>query len=234
MPPQPTLAPYNTSRGEVLWAVAPPRNESGTTFLDVLAVGDALVTAAEEVRGVRCVPLNRTLEAMQALKMEYVATPADARRLAQAMQVDAVVVSSVTAYDPYKPSIGLGAALYARPGALETGAPSTTDSRKLATMTTDSAPVTQTGGDRPLATTSEHFDSRNNQVLADVKTYAEGRQKRESALGWRSYAASAERFTEFASYRTIQSLVQQEWIRHTLGQTPVTTKPDNKPVASRN
>src|SRR4051812_20156380 len=64
--PSVIVAPYDPSRGEVLWAVVPLRNESGTSIVNVGAMSDKLVNAAEEVRGIRCVPLNRTIQAMQA------------------------------------------------------------------------------------------------------------------------------------------------------------------------
>ncbi|MBL8999886.1 MAG: hypothetical protein JNK25_01970 [Phycisphaerae bacterium] len=225
VPPQPTLAPYTGAR-EVTWAVVPPRNDSGASEVDTLAVGDALVAAAEQVRGVRCLPLNRTIEALRGLKMEAPQSAADARRLAQAMRVDAVLISTITAWDSYKPEIGIAAALFARPGALEVSPAATASSRDIQTSTTESS-ASFAASDAPLAMTSEHFDARNHQVLADLQTYATGRLKGPTALGWRSYASTSKRFTEFATYRTIQVLVQQEAMRVSASQTQVGTKPDN-------
>jgi len=160
-PPQPILAPY--PGGEVAWAVVPPRNESGTGDVDVLAIGDALVAGAEEIRGVRCAPLNRTIEAMRALGLNGLSSAADAQRLAQVMRVDAVLVSSVTAWNPYKPEIGLAVGLYARPGAMAVKSGNGLNSRDLQTQTVDSgAGRGLDTGDRPLAQVSEHFDSRNH------------------------------------------------------------------------
>src|SRR5882724_8298688 len=48
MSPAAIVAPYDTSRGEVLWAVAPLRNESGTSLVNIGAISDKLVNAVEE------------------------------------------------------------------------------------------------------------------------------------------------------------------------------------------
>src|SRR6185436_9665749 len=49
--PAVTTAPYDTTKGEVLWAVVPLRNESGTSVVNIGNMSDKLVSAAEEVRG---------------------------------------------------------------------------------------------------------------------------------------------------------------------------------------
>lgn len=211
IPPQTTVAPYSTLRGEVLWAVAPLANESGTTRVDE-GLSDQLVAAAEEVRGVHCLPLNRTLAAMSALKIGQVRTPEEARALAQALGADAILVGSVTAYDPYTPKIGLTVALYARPGAMsERG--TQVNPREVASSAVEAPAVAARWPGGPLQVVSEHFDGKNNQVLMDVKAYATGRQNKASALGWRRYVASAPLFGEFVAHRTVAEIVEREWVR---------------------
>jgi len=218
--PSLSVAPYDTSRGEVLWAVAPLRNESGTSEADPEAMGDKVVAAVEEIQGVRCVPLNRTIAAMAALGMRSLSTPADARKLAQAMGVDGVVVGSITAYDPYTPTLGLALALYARPGAM-TPAADSLDTRALTAAPSDAGRVRGSGfADAPLAVASEHLDAKNHQVLLDVKAYAQGRQKTPSALGWRRYTASMDLYGEFAAHRMVDALIKQEWVRTSVAGVP--------------
>lgn len=211
-PPRVLTSPYDSSAGEVLWAVVPLRNESGTTTVDVLMVSDKLVAAAEEAEGIRCVPLNRTIEAIRALRMNGVNSPADARRLAQTMGVDGVLVGSVTAYDPYTPVMGLSVALFARPGGMAVTRAALTP-RELGTSPTEGTPPPTRFGDNPLASASVHLDAKNNQVLMDVKSFGEGRLKGPSALGWRRYLASVEGYSEFCAYRTIDEVLRQEWVR---------------------
>jgi len=222
-PPRTLVAPYDTSRGEVLWAVAPLRNESGVPAANIELITDKLVAAAEEAEGVRALPLNRTLAAMQALKMNGVGSPADARLLAQTLGVDAVLVGSLTAFDPYAPTIGLAVALYPKPGAYTAGR-TALNPRELQSSVSD-----QTVGridEAPLTSTSMHLDGKNHQVLMDVESFADGRLKQPSALGWRRYLASADLFSEFAAYRVVGDLLRQEWVR--LGRAQVSQTADGR------
>lgn len=213
-PPSATVSPYDTSRGEVLWAVLPLRNESGTLQPDILSISDRLVAAVEEVRGVRCVPLNRTMEAVLALKLEGgVKSPHEARLLAQAMGVDGIVVGSLTAWDPYTPQVGITLALYSRPGSMGGEAPKGTDPRALTTSATGEMPVSERFAEKPLSTVSENLDAKNHQVLLDVQQYAEGRVDPGSALQWKRYVKSMDLYQEFVAHFVVDRLIQAEWSR---------------------
>lgn len=211
-PPEVTVAPYDASRGEVLWGVVPLRNESGATVLDRYAISDKVVAAAEEVRGVRCVPLNRSIEAMRALRLNDIRTPKDLQMLRAELGVDALLVGSITSYDPYTPTIGLSLALYAGPGTLGQPGARALDARKLSSSPVDNAAPSE-NGDHPLALVSENLDGKNHQVQMDVRTYAEGRTEAASALGWRRYLASMDLFSEFAASYAVGRIVQSEWVR---------------------
>ncbi|MCC6676932.1 MAG: hypothetical protein IT436_07300 [Phycisphaerales bacterium] len=213
VPPQTLVAPYDASRGEVLWAVVPLRNESGTSQADPLAISDQVVAAIEEARGIRALPLNRTMEAMRALKMGGVGSPADARKLAQALGVDGLVLGSVTAYEPYEPTIGLSLALFARPGAMQTVTKDPLDVRKLAAMPAEAPRDPGAFQEAPVSVFTAHLDGKNHQVLLDVKAYAEGRHDPGSALNWKRYTASMELYTQFAANHAVGGLLEQEWMR---------------------
>jgi hypothetical protein len=226
--PRTLTSPYDTSAGEVLWAVVPLRNESGTSVTDPLALSDHLVGAIEEVEGIRCVPLDRTLAAMQSLKLRAIQNPAQARSLAQAMGVDGVVVGSVTAYDPYTPVMGLSLALYARPGATMTARPNPAfNPRELTESPTDQTVTNADSGynERPLAVWSGRLDAKNHQTLMDLRIYASGRTRDLSAMGWRRYTASMDLYSQFAMYRGVDGLLQQEWTRVARAQMPKLIEP---------
>lgn len=213
-PPQATVAPYNTARGDMLWAVVPLRNETGTLQADILTITDRLVAAVEEVRGVRCVPLNRTLEAIVALKFNGgVKTPAEARQLAQAMGVDGVVVGTLTAWDPYTPQVGMSLALFARSGTMGGEEPKITDTRALTASAHGQPPASERFAERPSSTVSENLDGKNHQVLLDVQRFAEGRTEPVSALGWKRYLKSMDLYQEFAAHFVVDRLIQAEWSR---------------------
>lgn len=212
--PRVLTAPYDPAQGDLVWGVAPLRNETGTSALDTLSVTDALAKAVEQVRGIRTVPVNRAIETMRSLDMRGVNTPSDAKKLAQAMGVDALVVGSVTAWDPYDPPvIGLSLALHADPGVL-VGHRGELDARKLSRLSTEFDPAARSRYvDRPVTVASDVLDARDHGVLLDLRAYAEGRADPESALGWRVYTASMELYTEFAAYHAVRTLLDQEWVR---------------------
>lgn len=217
-PPEPVVAPYAAERGEVLFAVVPLRNETGTTLADASDMSDRLVAAFEEVRGIRVLPLNRTIEAMRTLEMDQVRTPADAERLTRALGADAVVIGTLTAYEPYDPQLGIALTLFAGPGPVSGMAPAPTpaavDPRQLRSMPTESGgqPASRFAS-APTNSISEHFDGKNHGVLEAVKRYAEGRTERPSALGWRRYVESMPLYQEFASHHVVELLMASEAAR---------------------
>jgi hypothetical protein len=217
--PRTLTVPYDISRGDVFWVVAPLRNDAGTSQVDTVAMSDVLVGTIEEVKGLRVMPIVRVMTAMQALEMSSVRTPSDARRLAQALGADGIVVGAITSWDPYTPSIGVTLALYARPNTM--GSPeSTIDVRSLQGATSAAQTESQAWIDRPLAIYAERLDAKNNAVLMDVRSYASGRTVEPSALGWRRYLQSIELYSQFVMHSAVDGILQQEWVRVSRAQMP--------------
>ncbi|MEX0876005.1 MAG: hypothetical protein WD114_00980 [Phycisphaerales bacterium] len=215
-PPGVIVSPYDTAGGDVLWAVIPPMNESGTSLASEMAIGDAVVAAAQGIRGVRCLPLNRTLEAVRALGLtDGIRSSADASKIAEYLGADAVLAGSVTAYDPYNPPVfGLALALYARPGAMNNPDAGRLDTRALTMSFTDFGTFDGLSfAGEPISVVSEHLNARNHDVQFAVKAFAEGRSNHGSALGWRVYLASMDLYTQFAAHHTIGRLIDEEWLR---------------------
>lgn len=211
IPPQVLVAPYDSSQGEALWAVVPLANESGVSFANTELVADALVAKLDESRGIACLPLNRTFAAMRARGMTGVRSPADARMLANTLGVDAVVIGSVTAYDPYNPpKLGLVLAVFAKENRPSDGI----DPMKLQIAYTDQDPKVRTQyPDKPIAAISEHLDGANHEVQMAIQRYAAGRHEPASALGWRGMLASMDLYVEFAAYQAVSRLLEQERLR---------------------
>ncbi|MCC6427159.1 MAG: hypothetical protein IT435_10110 [Phycisphaerales bacterium] len=226
-PPGALLAPYGTESQTMLWAVTPLRNESGTTLADPLAISDKVVAAVAETRGLRCLPLNRTMETMRALDMTSIRTPADAQALAKAMGADGILVGSITAYEPYQPIFGISLALFGRPGAMSTAGTTELDAKALASKTTETPAAGPSNfAQKPLSVISDHLDGKNHQVLQDVQDYAHGRSDPASSLGWKRYVASMDLYTEFAAHHALGQLIHQEWMR--LGLTPPSAAAETK------
>lgn len=226
--PTATVAPYDTSIREVVWAVLPPRNESGTSLAQTDLIGDELVAAVQQVRGVRCLPLNRALDAARELGMpEGPRDSADAIRLADALGVDAVIASTVTAYDPYDPPIlGLALALYAKPGSMNATTQAALDTGALRMAFTDFGRFegVRFGGD-PVTVISQHLDARDHGVLMALKNYATGRSDPNSSLRWRVYTASMELYTRFAAHHAVGRLIDEEWLRLAREANPAAKRP---------
>lgn len=229
VPPELLVAPYDTSRGEVLWAVAPLGNESGVSTVDTDLVADALVAKIDEARGVACLPLNRTIAAMRSRGMRSVRTPGDARTLATALGVDALLVGNITAYDPYDPpKLGLSLALYSRQRAQG----DELDPVKLKSSFSDYGQISRSQfADRPAAVVSEHLDGSNHEVQMELRRYATGRHDQTSALGWRSALASMDLYTEFAAHFAVSRLLEQERLR--LGQSTSTVSEAQAPASQQ-
>lgn len=206
--PTVTQSPFPVEQGEVLIAVAPPMNESGVSTVDVLAVGDELVGAVSEARGLSAVPMNRTIAAMVSKGLSGIRSPMDAKVLAEALGVDGVVVSSITAYDPYDPpKIGMSLALFM----MDSKSAPALDPGELTAAYTDQRPGPRTTfTDRPAAVAIEHLDASSHEVLIELKEFAKGRHDPKSALTWRRYTASMELYTQFAAYHTVRRLLDKE------------------------
>lgn len=210
------VAPYDTTQGEVLWAVIPPRNESGVSSVREDVMGDTIVAAVQGIRGVRCLPINRTLEVMRQTGIHQITSTNEAMTLANALGVDGIIAGSITAYDPYDPPVlGLALALYSRPGAMQRGSQTDLDTRALTMAYTDFGGFdgSRFSGD-PVNSVSQHLDARDHAVLMDLKRYAEGRSDSNSALRWRVYTASMDLYTQYVAHHTVGRLIDEEWLRY--------------------
>lgn len=216
-PPQQLISPYASTPAEPVWAVVPLRNESGTSAVDALAMSDTLVATVTQARGLRALPLNRTLDAMAALEMARPETPADLDRLARTLGADGVIVGSITAYDPYEPIVGLALALFARPGSLEHAgtAELEIDPRQLREQPTeyDYFGTQQALGRGPASSVMLVLDGRDHDVKMRVRRYAQGRQDAVSSLGWERYLKSAPEYERFVTFEALGLLLQREWVR---------------------
>ncbi len=210
-PPQVLTAPQ-AKVGGALWAVAPLANESGVSSVDTLAMSDKLVAAVNEVRGLSCLPLNRTIAAMRARQLSHINGPDDARILAETLGVDSLIVGSVTAYDPYEPpKLGLTLALFSIRTADDLNQ---ADPLKVRGAYNDAQVRVPTRFDsRPAAVVSEHLDGANHDVLFALRQFATGRHDPYSAHGWQIYLVSMDRYSEFAAYTAVARLIDRDRLR---------------------
>ena len=212
--PHVLVSPYDTRGGDVLWAIVPLANESGTSVADSLEVSDQLVAAVTQARGLAAVPMNRTLAAMRSLGLAGITSPGQARALANAMGVDGVLIGTITAYDPYDPpTIGISVALFAREGSMGIGE-AYVDPVALSQAHSDYEMLGNTQfADDPVAVVNEHLHGASHEVQLSIQHYATGRFEHGSAWGWRRYLASMDLYTKFAAHQTVRRLLEKEQIR---------------------
>ncbi|HMN40292.1 MAG TPA: hypothetical protein PKE29_05565 [Phycisphaerales bacterium] len=211
-PPDVLVAPYNSAEGDVLWAVAPLANESGASFVDANMVADQIVAKIDEVRGIACLPMNRTIAAMRARGMTLVTSPQEARTLAETLGVDGLIVGTITAYDPYNPpKLGVKLALFARNAGVDT--PRLDPLRLQIAYTEFDRTIATQYLSKPVATVSQHLDASNHEVQLELRRYATGRHDPDSALGWKAIMQSMDLYTQFSAFVAVSRLIDQERLR---------------------
>lgn len=195
-------SPYRDTR---VVAIAPFVNQSGSADVEPLVVSDLFFSELQMVRGFAVLPVNRSLQAMAALRMHSLRSPADAIRLAEAVGADMIVVGAITAYDPYDPpELGLAVQLYVVPG------------RGL----DDGCELPADGAILPRAQLAEVYNARHDIIRKRVQHFAEIRGSDDSPLGWRLYTKSIRHYVRFASYQAICQIIELEanrlWIATSL------------------
>lgn len=219
-------APYANER-EVVWAVAPFRNESGVSFADELRISDAMVSQIVQARGITALPLNRSLEAMRTLGLPAIETQGQALQLARQLNADGVLVGSITFWDPYDPpSLGLNLVLFARSETMQLLDQSEFNPRALQTAATDAnfRSESSTPG-QAINQISAMYDATNGLVRNQIQNYAHARHDPESAMGWERYTQSMARFEEFACFQALSQLLDNERRRLTERSQKQNTSP---------
>ncbi len=212
----PLDSPYPTRH---IWAIAPLRNESGSSSADGLALADHLARQLENASNLDVLPVNRTLAAMEAIELGWVASPQQAKRLLETLGADGLVVGTITAYDPYDPpKLGLAIELYTNPAveasdaavlgspSAESIEPGSADSlaslQRLAWSATAVSTQPDGGGatKQPVSVVSAFFDGASPKVRMGLEHYAHERGEPRVAESWHTYRISMDLYSEFVSY----------------------------------
>ncbi|HWB19536.1 MAG TPA: hypothetical protein VG711_04480 [Phycisphaerales bacterium] len=207
---QPTSlnSPYDHSR---LWAVAPFMNESGVSGVDGNHVADLFTEQVQEVNGINCVPVNRVLLAMQQLRMPRIQSPNQAIELMRVLNVDGLIVGTISSYEPYRPQ-KIGASVLLFVNDVET-TQARINPQNLIREASDTVAMTETRMTNPVAQASGVFDASNHATLARLKNYSRGRSEPDSAYGSQIYLVSMEMYTQFVAHELVAELLNSEQIR---------------------
>ena len=194
--------PYGTEyirrlprEGRAIWAVAPAINLSGQREVDPLLQADLVYEQVQQVRGLTVVPVNRVAEVYAGLGIEQVQSAEQAALVCDLLGCDALLVTTVTAYDPYDPpKLGASLHLFRKPGTY--ARPANVDPRELARAA--SPPAEQSlPRDADFVQAVGMFDAANGSVREALLAYAKGRNDPVGPMGAKEYLVSMDRYCGF-------------------------------------
>src|SRR5262245_57187234 len=194
-----------TGERRQVWAVAPSLNLSGQAQVDPLLQADLVYAQLQSVQGITVIPVNRVIEVYTSLRIEKVQSEQQGALVCDLLGCDALLVPTVTAYDPYNPP-KFGAALQlfgptgsaARPAAIDVHELA----RQAAPGPNESLP---TGGN--FVQVVGMFDAANGSTRQRVFSYATGRSDPVGPLGAKEYVMNMDRFCGFVYYSLIDQLI---------------------------
>jgi len=195
-PPAPVMSPPR------VFVVAPVLNLSGSQDFDALKVTDLVASEFLEFPNVTVVPVNLTLAELARRGKQAVETPADAVELARVLGADATIVTAITEYSPYAPPvIGLIMQWYASsPAAIgATGEPAVSEATTVLSDETRLAPRWQV---------QRVYNAADEQVLEQIRSFADAREGHESPYGWRRYVRSQELYVRYATWAMIRTMLK--------------------------
>lgn len=188
-------SPYRNVR---TWVVAPVINLSGSRWFDPLTVSDELFGELQQVQSLNVLPVNKTLMAMERLRMGQINSAKSAAKIAELLHADGIVVAAITAYDAYNPpTVGMDIQMYSV-RSIEKAAPG--------------API------EPVAQVSAIFNAANRSVRTELRNYAAGRKGSDKVLGTRRYLLDSNAYMRFVCHAMIQRLLVQVQLARSVGR----------------
>jgi len=188
-------------------AVVPFLNQSGSGAVDTIAVTDEFYTQLQQIDGFEVMPVNRVLSTFLRQGINNISNPGDALALADLLKVDAVIVGSITRYDPYfPPCIGMAIQVYARD---RKGA----DAPRIdpAKLSLAARPFELESNSQmwPRAMVVRIFDANLKKTQKRIKKYEKLHGEEENPLSWKKYTTSR-KYLSFVSHEIIGELLAQE------------------------
>lgn len=187
------------------FAVAPAINLSGQRQPDALLQADLLFTELQQVRGITVVPVNRVVQAYAGLGIRQVESPEQAAEVCDAIGVDALIVPTITAFDPYDPpKLGASLQTFVRKSRSREGQVNVRELGRDPTERVQSMPK-----NADFIQAAKLFDAAAGTTRVRVSEYARGRVDPTSALGEREFYMSMDRYASFVWHELIE-----ETLRH--------------------
>jgi hypothetical protein len=186
------------------WAIAPAVNLSGVTQVDPILQADLLYAQVQQTAGLNVLPVNRVVEVFAALKIEQIQSEQQAAIICDLLGADALLVATISVYDPYDPpKIGASLQLF-RKGSLTTT--SGVDPRELARRASPK-PNEATPARSNFMQVVGMFDAANGSTRAQALSYAQGRNDPTGPYGPRGYLIEMDRYCGFVYHSLIEELL---------------------------
>jgi hypothetical protein len=192
------------------WAVAPVINDSGQREVDPILQADLIYQQLQQVAGLNVIPVNRVVAVYASLRIEKVQSEEQAALVCDLLGCDALVVGTVSIYDPYDPP-KLGASLQLfRKGGFQRQA--VVDARELARLAAPRSSDTMPSRPGFLQTVGM-FDAASGSVRQELLRYAQGRNDPAGAYKQRAYWVEMDRFCGFVYHNLTAELLGKLAIR---------------------
>lgn len=187
-------------------AVAPVVNLSGQRSVDPILQADLVFQELQKVTGLTVIPVNRTAEAMIGLGISSIDSPAQAQLVCQALGVEAVVVGTITLFDPYDPP-RVGASLQMMRSGLAGQSPAI-DVASLRRRAAETQ-VEPTPANADFIQVVGMFDASDGSVRERVSRFSRGRTDPAGPLGEREVYLSSDRYAAFVWHELIGSMLRR-------------------------
>jgi hypothetical protein len=185
------------------WAVAPAVNLSGIAQADPILQADLLYTQLQQTAGLNVIPVNRVVEVLAALRIEQIQSEEQAAIICNMLGCDALLVPTITAYDPYDPpKIGASLHLFRRTNVINTGVDPRELVRRASPKPNDPTPARSS-----FVQVVGMFDAANGSTRAAALLYAQGRNDPAGPYGARGYLIEMDRYCGFVYHSLIQELL---------------------------
>jgi hypothetical protein len=203
---------YSPIRQRQVWAVAPAINLSGQEYVDPILQADIVYQQLQQVRGITAIPVNRVAEVYASLRIEQLESEEQAELVCELLGCDALLVPTVTAYDPYNPpKQGASLQLFLRKGSVAQQAK--VDPRQLSRQA-------RGGGDSVALPTNPGFiqavgmfDAANGSVREALFYHARGRSDPTGPLAENEYLVNMDRYSGFVYQSLIAELLNSQRLR---------------------
>lgn len=174
--------------------VAPMLNLSANAQVDSLKLTDLFCSELAATQRFSVIPTNLVIAGLAHNGKTWVESPAEALQLAESFDADGTFVLALTEYDPYDPPVA---------GFILQWYPRQRQQHARHAMTGMQGAV---GTAHPAAQVQRVFNAAAAPVQDELRTYAEDRSDKRSALKWRKYAQSQELYLRYCSWSLIQSM----------------------------